>query len=40
VKYRGVPFAPKLVKLAADEVERGSDKDLQLTVDVDPYVLM
>lgn len=40
VKYRGVPFAPKLVKLAADEVERGSDKDLQLTVDVDPYVMM
>lgn len=40
VKYRGNVPASELVKQAAVETEQHFDQDLQLSVDVDPYMLM
>lgn len=43
VKYRGdaaSASAPAIVKLAVEEAERGGDPELQLSVDVDPYMMM
>jgi len=40
VKYRGIQDASTIVRLAVAEVERAADPDLQLAVDVDPYMLM
>lgn len=40
VKYRGATSAHRIVKRAVAEVEKVADSDLQIVVDVDPYVLM
>jgi len=40
VKYRGDVPAPELVRAAAEDIQRMGDQDLQLVIDVDPYMMM
>jgi len=40
VKYRGNVPATELVRAAADDIGRSGDQDLQLVIDVDPYMMM
>jgi primosomal protein N' (replication factor Y) len=40
VKYRGNVPAPELVHAASEEIRRSSDPELQLVIDVDPYMMM